>query len=52
MVTIVRPWLPQINNGFATLYSFTMVFVVKLWLQMVINPPKKHGYYTFTIGHG
>ncbi len=27
-----------------------MVFVVKLWLEMVINLPKKHGYYTFTIG--
>ncbi len=26
-----------------------MVFVVKLVLQMVINKPKKHGYYTFTI---
>ncbi len=23
---------PQINNGFATRYSFTMAFVVKLWL--------------------
>ncbi len=24
-----------------------MVYVVKLWLQMVINTPEKQGYYTF-----
>ncbi len=42
MVTTNLPWFCYSNH------SLTMVYVVKLWLQMVINTPKKQGYYTFT----
>ncbi len=29
----VKPWQPQINHGFASNHSLTMVFVVNLWLN-------------------
>ena len=51
MVDIVKSWYPQINHGFATHHSLTMVFVVKLWVYKwyVNHYTKKTCYYTFTI---
>lgn len=49
MFFVVKPRYPQPNHGFAAL---TVVFVVKLVIQMVINLPKTwllHFYYNKTM---